>query len=858
MSTYVRSQTIQLRRAVWAALAGASAAATLQPAMAAEDLEEVMVLGSRRTTTVTDTVAPVDIISGEDFKRLGSPEMDNMLRSLVPSYNVSQQPINDESTLIRPANLRGLPPDNTLVLVNGKRRHRAGVINFLGDGVSDGAQGPDVGPIPSIALKSVQVLRDGAAAQYGSDAIAGVINFELKDAATGGSAEARYGEYYKGDGTTLLAAANVGLPLGPNGFANLSFEYNEADATNRSIQRTDAGAIAAAGNASILDPAQVWGQPEIKDSYKFFANTGIDVTDDVALYAFGNYGTREIDGGFYYRNPHSRAGVFGNGSQLLVADTNTANAVSCPTVAVTNDRPNAAALAQISAGGALDAECFAFYEKFPGGFTPRFGGKIEDYSAAFGSKGMLVGDLRYDLSTTYGSSEAEFFICNTVNASLGPNSPTSFNPGANHQTELNFNADFSYPVPVSAFASPLNVAFGAEWRREQFEVTAGDPNSYAIGPYATQGFSSGSNGYSGFSPQSEGKFKRKNIALYSDLEADVTQQLVLGAAVRWEDFDDFGTTTNYKLSARFNATESLAFRGTVSTGFRAPTPGQANVIRIITSIINGQLSESGVLPPTNPIASSLASVASGGDLTATPLEPEESFSWTIGTAIKAGPVDLTIDYFNINIEDRIALSSLIDIDRTDPAQAAVLAQLTAAGVPGASTFSAFQFFTNDFETTTQGVDVVATMPFMMGGGDSSVQFAFNWTDTELERETALADATRKSQLEDQLPGFRAVLTGTHALGPWRFLARASYYDSYIVVLDAYNGFDGEYGAEALFDAEVAYTIADKFTVTLGAQDLFDATPDKFPNAGDVGNEFPTSSPIGFNGGFWYARVNMDF
>ena len=257
-----------LRIAVATALTGAIGAA-LAPAaaLAASDgkLEEVTVLGSRRTTTATETVAPVDIISGEDFTRLGSPEMDNVLRSLVPSYNVSQQPINDESTLVRPANLRGLPPDNTLVLVNGKRRHRGGVITFLGDGLSDGAQGPDIALIPSIGLKEVQVLRDGAAAQYGSDAIAGVINFQLKDARDGFDAEAKYGEFYESDGATTQVSANIGLPLGSSGFVNLSGEYNQADPTSRSQQRDDAGAIAAAGNTAILNPAQIWGQPEIKD-----------------------------------------------------------------------------------------------------------------------------------------------------------------------------------------------------------------------------------------------------------------------------------------------------------------------------------------------------------------------------------------------------------------------------------------------------------------------------------------------------------------------------------------------------------------------------------------------------------------
>ena len=296
-----------LRIAVATALTGAIGAA-LAPAaaLAASDskLEEVVVLGTRRTTAVTETVAPVDIISGADFERLGNPEMDNALRSLVPSYNVSQQPINDESTLVRPANLRGLPPDNTLVLVNGKRRHRGGVITFLGDGVSDGAQGPDISPIPSIALKEVQVLRDGASAQYGSDAIAGVINFQLKDAPDGADLEVKYGTYYAGDGTTLLAAGNLGLPLGSSGFVNLSGEYNEADPTSRSVQRDDAAALIAAGNTAVPTPAaQVWGQPEIIDSIKFYVNSGFDINESTTIYAFGNYATREIDGGFYYRPP---------------------------------------------------------------------------------------------------------------------------------------------------------------------------------------------------------------------------------------------------------------------------------------------------------------------------------------------------------------------------------------------------------------------------------------------------------------------------------------------------------------------------------------------------------------------------
>jgi iron complex outermembrane receptor protein len=861
-------QAIPVRIAVLAVLAGATSTSFAQETPAASSdpkLDEITVLGSRRTSSATDTVAPVDIITGEDFERLGTPDMDNMLRSLVPSYNVGQQPINDESTLVRPANLRGLPPDNTLILVNGKRRHRGGVITFLGDGLSDGAQGPDVGPIPSIALKQVQVLRDGAAAQYGSDAIAGVINFELKDASDGASFEARYGEFYEGDGGTEIFAANVGLPLTSSGFVNLSAEYGTADATSRSAQRADAQALIDAGNTAVLNPAQVWGQPEVKDSLKFFANSAVTLSDAAEIYGFGNYATREIDGGFFYRNPNTRAAVFSNdgGESILVGDLNPDNDVSCPTIAITDNAPDAAALAMISSGGALDAECFAFNEMFPGGFTPRFGGEIEDQSLVAGVRGTFTNGLNYDVSAGYGSSEVQFLIYNTVNASLGPDTPTRFDPGVNHETDTTFNIDMSYPVEMSAFASPLNVAFGFEWREEEFEVERGQLESYQIGPLADQGFSSGSNGFSGYGPQSEGTFGRENIALYLDLETDVTENLVLGAAVRWEDFEDFGTTTNGKLSARYEVSDDLAFRSTVSTGFRAPTPGQANIVRTITQIRNGQLTETGVLPPTNPIAAALASVASGGTFTADALEPEESFNWTIGSTFNAGPVDVTVDYFNITLEDRIALSSLIDIDRTDPAQLAILDELNASGVPGATTLTAFQFFTNDFETETEGVDVVATMPFMVAGGNSSLSLAFNWTDTELKEITALADATRKRQLEDQLPSFRGILTGTHAIGPWRFLARASYYDSYVVALDigadASGEFDGEYGDEVLFDVEAAYTFANNYTVTLGAQDVFDNTPDQFPNPEiNSGAIYPTGSPIGFNGGFWYARLNVGF
>ena len=663
----------------------------------------------------------------------------------------------------------------------------------------------------------------------------------------------------------MTVAGNMGFALPRNGFLNLSLEYSDADDTSRSAQRADAQALIDAGNTAVGVPAQIWGQPKVKDSIKFFANSSIDLSEQATAYAFGNYATREIEGGFFYRNPNARAAVFSNddGQSLLVADLNPGNATSCPTIAITNDAPDAAALASISSGGALDAECFAFNEIFPGGFTPRFGGEVIDTSFVTGVRGEFSNGLRYDVSAGYGSSEVDFLIFNTVNASLGPNSPTRFKPGVNHQTDLNFNIDMAYPIAVAAFASPLNVAFGFEWRDEEFEIERGDAASFQIGPFAAQGFSSGSNGFSGFGPRSEGKFSRNNVALYVDLEADVTSKLIVGAALRSEDFEDFGTTTNGKLSTRYQLTEAVALRATVSTGFRAPTPGQANIVRTVTQQVNGELNEIGVLPPTNPIAASLAEVASNGAFTAKPLEPEESFNWTLGSTFRAGPVELTVDYFNIELEDRIALSSQINIDASDPAQRAILDQLSASGVPGSSTFSAFQFFTNDFETRTRGVDVVASVPFQLAGGSTNVTAAFNWTDTELKRITALADATRKIQLEDQLPGFRAILTGSHERGAWRFLTRLSYYDSYTVALDigsdANGTFDGKYGDELLVDVEAAYTLKDRYTLSVGVQNVFDNKPDQSPNPElNSGSIYPMESPIGFNGGLWYARLNVGF
>ena len=390
-----------------------------------------VVVGTRaRPRSVTESTVPVDVIGTEEIASQGTASLSDRLRAIVPSYNVNIQPISDAATISRPANLRNLAPDHTLILVNGKRRHRSAIITWSSNGVSDGAQGPDISAIPAIALRHVEVLRDGAAAQYGSGAIAGVLNFLLKDDPSGGSVEFRSGVHHDGGGGGYTLAGNVGLPLGATGFANLSLEYGNSSPSDRSIQRTDAAALIAAGNRDVRDPAQIWGSPDIDDDLKFFGNFGHLFSNGLQFHGHANYASKKVDGGFFFRNPNTRGGVFSNdaGKTLLVGDRRAARGEGlalCPTVTIANDVPDPAALGRILA----DADCFSFQELFPGGFTPRFGGDATDTSVTAGLRGFASSGIVWDASVSVGSNEADFFIYNTVNASYGPDTPTSFDPG---------------------------------------------------------------------------------------------------------------------------------------------------------------------------------------------------------------------------------------------------------------------------------------------------------------------------------------------------------------------------------------------------------------------------------------------
>ena len=337
------------------------------------EIEEVVVVGSRRRDrSAADSPVPVDVIGGDEFSAQGDSNMDSLIASLVPSYNVSQEPISDAATFIRPATLRGLAPDATLVLVNGKRRHRAAVIALLGAGISGGSQGPDVSVIPAIALDRLEVLRDGASAQYGSDAIAGIMNFVLREDNSGMAVDAKWGSHYEGDGDALTLSTNVGLPLTEYGFANFSFEWKESDPTSRSRQRGDAQGLIDAGNTNVRQPAaQIWGAPEYSDDFKLFGNFGIDLGNGMEAYAFGNWAERQVEGGFYFRNPHTRGGVFrgpvvDGEPTVKVANLSGDLSYQCPTIPIRNNVPDAAGMAAVGA----DPNCYTLYEKFPAASRP--------------------------------------------------------------------------------------------------------------------------------------------------------------------------------------------------------------------------------------------------------------------------------------------------------------------------------------------------------------------------------------------------------------------------------------------------------------------------------------------------------
>ena len=840
-------------------------------------LEEIVATGTRKAgQSPTETLSPIDVLPGDAIANQAAFDLTDGLTKIAPSLNTQRFPIADGTAFIRPVTLRNLSPDQTLVLVNGTRRHRSALVNLqispLGT-VNTGSQGVDFAAIPALAIERVEILRDGASAQYGSDAIAGVVNVILKDDAEGFSVMAQTGEYFDSDGARTTLAANGGFRLGDLGFLNATIEHSTSDSTSRGVQRYDCpdvidqvGAAATPFNGL----CQRWGDPDV-ETLKFFLNGGVDLSDKVELFGNVSFANNETISDFFYRNPvilDPAASTAGSGRSTLIKDVEgDFDEENNPIGDFVPDDAPQSLVDDILDAGLNPADYLTadegsdsgwvllnpIYTQFPGGYNPDFGADISDYAVVLGLRGEMAGDMTWDLRARVAESEADYVLSESINPSLGRLSPTSFKPGKLNQEETAITVDFVKPLDVGNFASPLNFAFGAEYRDETYKITAGDEGSIAVGPtYAYFGVSS--DGFQGFPTASAGSFDSKSMAAYADFEADVTERFSAGAAVRFEDYDKFGNTFDWKLSGRFEISDTVAIRGTVNTGFRAPTPGQVNTLNVTTSADSaGNLIPSGTYPVSSPIALALGSQ---------PLDPEESTNFTVGLVLQPRDnVSVTLDYYDIKIEDRLTIvENEIGPDEVDI--------LEAAGIPDADLLlnSSANFFVNGFESNVSGLDLSVVADFTVAGGDLRVDFRHNYNQQEVKNITeGTLNAATVYDFENQVPENRSALTFNYDTGGllsgFVRLNRFGEWGDSGGQLAAGDGSEAvKYSAEVLVDVEATFRVNDNLRIAVGGENVFDTYPAKDGHfvAGLLGVQYALTSPFGFNGGFWYARLAADF
>jgi iron complex outermembrane receptor protein len=822
-------------------------------------IEEVVVTGTRRAgLSPTETLSPVDMISGDRIGRQASFDLTDSLTRLSPALNTQRYPIADGTSLVRPVTLRNLSPDHTLVLIDGTRRHRSALVNLqlapLGT-VNQGAQAVDWAAFPAAAIERVEILRDGASAQYGSDAIAGVINLILKDASEGVTLGGQWGEYYDGDGERFTVSGNVGLPLAQQGFVNLTAEYSESDITDRGMARPDAAAVGAAVGCSVVPLdclGQRWGDPEV-EALKLSVNAGWELSETAELYGFATYLDNDTVSDFFYRTPvlDPAAGVGAQGTLQVDSDGDFLPDPA-PQTLVDDIQGQGLSVDDYLVADAASPSGYVLqnpiYTQFPGGYNPDFGAKIDDFAIVLGARGDITPNLSWDVTGRYGENEVEYQVGETINPSLGRLTPLSFRPGTLTQQESGLNLDF-----VRTFDnSPLNVAFGAELRNETYEIGAGDTPSIIAGPTAAI-FGVGSDGFQGFPEDSAGDFESDSWAAYVDVETDLTDQLSGAVAFRYEDYDEFDETFDWKLSGRYQINEMFAVRATASTGFRAPTPGQVNTLNVTTtSDAAGNLIPNGTYPVSHPVAVALGARA---------LEPEESQSFTVGLVVTpAEATNVTLDYYRIEIDDRLALLT----NTITPAEVAVL---DAAGIADADLLlgSNANFFVNGFDSEITGIDLAVSHTLEVGGGSLLVDLRHNWNDQEVSNVTpGTINASRVFDLENQVPENSTVLTLDYA---WteRFdaLVRFNYFDNWVTTGGLFSPGDASdqysYGDAILVDLELSMSFMEGYRVTLGGENIFDEVPDdeEDPTAQFLGVRYALTSPFGFNGGFWYLRLTAE-
>ncbi|WP_160154655.1 TonB-dependent siderophore receptor [Microbulbifer sp. ALW1] len=827
-------------------------------------MEEVITTGTRKEGVLpTETLSPVDVLGGNKFSDQGSFDLTESLAKVAPSFNTQRFPIADGTAFIRPVTLRNLSPDQTLVLVNGTRRHRSALVNLqlapLGT-TNQGAQAVDFAALPSMAIERVEVLRDGASAQYGSDAIAGVVNVILKDDAEGFGLSAQTGEYFEGDGQRTTLAANGGFALGEQGFVNATIEHSTADKTWRGAARPDAefvGTIVGEENVPLDGLGQRWGDPEVTAT-KFFLNTGYSLNDTTELYGNLGYSKNETISDFFYRGPVLDPSAEFAARETLQKDADGDFMPDAAPQSLVDDiiaqglNPSDYLVADSTSDSGFVLRN-PIYSQFPGGYNPAFGADITDLSVVAGARGEWANGISWDLRARSAENEVSYVLENSINPSLGINSPTTFNPGTLTQSETSVNADFVKPIDVAAFATPMNLAFGMEWRDETYKIGAGDEASIAVGPTAAV-FGVGSDGFQGFPVEAAGEYSSVSTAAYVDLEADVTDKLLLGSALRFENFEEFGSTLNWKLSARYDFTENFALRGTANTGFRAPTPGQVNTLNVTTTSDSaGNLIPNGTYPVNHPVAMALG---------AKELTPEESTSFTLGAVWS--PLDntsVTIDYYNIEIEDRLAL-------RNNTIGAAEVALLDGAGVTNAALLegSNANYFVNAFDSDVSGIDLAVTSDFDVAGGLLVVDLRHNHNQQEVSKVAPnTINQSRVFDLENQVPSDRTTLTFDYDSGDlFNGYLRFNRYSGWESTFGLFGPGDASdassYGGEILVDIETTITLKENYKISLGGENIFDVQPDDEadPTLQFLGVRQSLTSPFGFNGGFWYLRASAEF
>lgn len=817
-----------------------------------------VVIGSRgRHTAAEELAVPVDVFTAEDIAEQGTTETSQILQALAPSVNFPRQSVTDANDIVRPFTLRGLSPDHTLVLVNGWRRHQTAVLNTFAYGMGAGSSGVDLNAIPGGAVERIEVLRDGAAAQYGSDAIAGVVNLVLKEGRFAPFLSANAGQFvtgrgYSNDGTTIDVNGGIGIGLGRGSLA-LFGEFLQRDPTNRAW--ADPYLVDAAGNAdSIGSDGQViekrnglpqpnlhWGDGLEKDAMTF-ANFRMPVGSggSTELYAFGGYAHRVGTGNGYWR--------YFDGNRN-------------------------------------------WPEIYPNGFLPEFRPKVADYSVAGGLR-TSAGGWAIDFGGTYGRNRFDYNLRNTLNASLGPCLVTACAPGADGT--LGTSDDPGIPNQTSFFAgrlersevlgavnvarevtvglpNPVNVAIGATVRREQYEITAGERASWVNGNHQAQDSSGpapgGSSVFGGFAPSDASDHSRTNFGFYTDLETNLSEQVLANVAGRYENYSDFGSNISGKLALRFQPSERLVFRGAASTGFRAPGLSQIYFSHITTSYIAGSLVEVGNYPVDHPASRLLG---------AKDLKEETSFNLSAGLAVTPRDnLTLTLDFYHIKINDRILLGATFDDDTT----LAILAGGGFSGVGGV------QYFTNGLDTKTQGVDLAASLRVPAGASgsltfDAGVNYTKN-TITHIDDlptvlqnslEPGLMDTVGYIAITEERPDWRGTLTTQYENGRFRALGRASYYGKFSSAQPGFCDLCRErYGSKTLIDLELGYSF-NQVKLAIGARNLFDVYPDQ-PSSNrvvdsstgdrskDYNNNFGTfpwaaASPFGYNGRFLYSRAEV--